>query len=180
VLVELDGADWRVVTVEVAAKAGIWIGLDLDRPRLQTLARELRRERALKLASGALARGDQSRQRLGERLESRGVAPAARAEALAVLERAGLLDDGRFARARAGELAARGRGNAAIHADLEERGLGSDLVTQVLAELEPEDERARRVAEEHGGGLRAARALARRGFAPDAIEAAVPPVAPDA
>jgi SOS response regulatory protein OraA/RecX len=180
VLVELDGADWRVVPVEVAARAGIWLGLDLDRARLRTLARELRRERALMLASGALARREQSRQRLADRLDRRGVAPAARDEALGVLERAGLLDDGRFARARARELERRGLGDAAIRADLEERGVARDLVSQALAELDPEQERARRVAEQHGGGPRAARTLARRGFAQDAIEAAVPAVAQDA
>ena len=40
-------------------------------------------------------------------------------------------------------------------------------------ELEPEMERAQGVAQRLGSGLKAVRALARRGFGEDAIEAAV-------
>ncbi|MGB2953742.1 MAG: RecX family transcriptional regulator [Gaiellaceae bacterium] len=177
VLVELDGADWRVIPVEVAARAGVWIGLDLDRERLRTLARELRRSRALGLATGALAHRDRSRRGLAERLDRRGVAPAAREEALGALERAGLLDDRRFAHSRARALAERGLGDAAIRDDLERQGIAAAVTGEAIAALEPEDARARRVAAAHGGGMRAARTLLRRGFGPDAVEAAVPAVA---
>ena len=100
-----------------------------------------------------------------------------RARALETLTRAGLLDDERFARGRATALAARGYGDAAIGFDLERQGVAAELATGVLEELEPERDRAVRVAAAAGGAARAARVLARRGFGEDAIEAAVGHVA---
>jgi SOS response regulatory protein OraA/RecX len=93
--------------------------------------------------------------------------------ALERLERAGYVDDGRFAFDRARALAGRGRGDAAIRADLERRGVDPELIEQALASLEPEAERARRTAEELGGGVRAARALARNGFSEESLETAL-------
>jgi len=63
------------------------------------------------------------------------VAPAAVADSLAVLSRAGLVDDARFARARAGSLAERGYGDAAIRYDLERQGVAPELVQEALERL---------------------------------------------
>src|SRR5947209_10841488 len=101
VQVELDGAPWRTIPVEVAARVGVWLDAELDRPRLRALARELRRVRALSEATSALARREYSAGALEERLERRRVPPAGRREALQTLERVGYLDDERFALARA-------------------------------------------------------------------------------
>jgi SOS response regulatory protein OraA/RecX len=86
------------------------------------------------------------------------------------LTRTGLLDDARFARGRARALAARGYGDAAIRFDLERQSVEAEVVAETLAELEPERERALRLAASAGGAVRAARLLARRGFGEDAIE----------
>ena len=59
--------------------------------------------------------------------------------------RAGVVDDERLARSRAAALAARGYGDAAIEFDLKRQGLPAEIVELVLAELEPERERAARV-----------------------------------
>ena len=177
VAVDLDGAAWRSLPLEVVARAHLEVGHELDRFRARTIRRELRRHEALAASARALRHRDLSARRLEQRLERRAVAPADRARALETLTRAGLLDDERFARGRATALAARGYGDAAIGFDLERQGVAAELATGVLEELEPERDRAVRVAAAAGGAARAARVLARRGFGEDAIEAAVGHVA---
>jgi hypothetical protein len=50
VAVELDGQAWRTVPLEVVVRAGLAVELELDRPRLRLLRRELRRAEALAAA----------------------------------------------------------------------------------------------------------------------------------
>jgi SOS response regulatory protein OraA/RecX len=169
VLVELDGAAWRELPAEAVAAAALVPGLVLDRERLRRLRRELRRREALGVAGRALAARDASAAELEARLRRRGVPPAARREAQAALERAGLLDDGRFAERRADALARRGAGDALIRDDLERRGIERALVERALAALEPEHERAARLV----ASGRSARWLAARGFAEETVAAAV-------
>ena len=174
VAVELDGTAWRTVPVDVVVRAGLAEGRALDRPALRLLRRELRRAEALAVAGRALRTRDMSRRRLAERLE-RAVDPAAAKESLAALSGAGLVDDGRFARARAEGLAGRGYGDAAIRHDLERQGVDAELAEDALTELEPELERARRLVERRGGGLRTARYLSSKGFGGEALELAAGP-----
>ena len=177
VAVALDDAPWRTLPLEVVLRAGLRVGDELDRPRARTLRRELRRHEALAVSTRALRHRDLSARALERRLEQREVSPTGRAEALETLRRAGILDDRRFARSRARALAGRGYGDAAIRFDLERQGVAGEIVDAVLSELDPEEARAARVAAAAGGGARAARVLARRGFGPDAIEAAAGDVA---
>jgi SOS response regulatory protein OraA/RecX len=173
VAVELDGAAWRVLPLEVVVRAALRVDAELDRPRARTVRRELRRHEALAASASTLRHRDLSTRRLEQRLERRAVSPAERARAVETLTRTGLLDDGRFARGRARALAARGYGDAAIRFDLERQGVAAELAAEALAELEPERDRAARLAATAGGAARAARLLARRGFGEEAIEAAV-------
>lgn len=170
VLVELDGVGWRTLPAEVVLRAGLAVGLELDRPRLRALRQELRRSEALAISTRVLRRQDISTRRLEERLARRGIAPAARGEALATLQRAGLLEDERFARARATALAEREWGDAAIRHDLEQQGLDAELAARVLAGLEPEVTRAERILARHGRNARTFRRLAARGFGADSFE----------
>jgi SOS response regulatory protein OraA/RecX len=172
VRVELDGAEWRVLPDDVIVRAGLAVGLRLDRPRLRQLARELRRSRALAIAGRALAARDLSEQGLDERLRRAGVSPATRAEVVDMLRKAGLLDDERLAYARAVALAERGLGDAAIRWDLERRGISPDLADRAVGALEAEAQRARRLVAAHGSGIKIARHLTRKGFSLEAIEAA--------
>ncbi|HLM36691.1 MAG TPA: RecX family transcriptional regulator [Gaiellaceae bacterium] len=130
-------------------------------------------ESALAVATRALARRDFSERGLRDRLRRAAVDPAEAEDALGALLRAGLLNDRRFALSRAGSLAERGKGDAAIRYDLEQQGLAADEIEAALASLEPERERAERVVARRGGGSATARLLARRGFAEDAVDAAV-------
>jgi SOS response regulatory protein OraA/RecX len=162
--IELDGERWRLVPADAVVRAGLVVGRTLDRETARTLARELRRGRAIALAARSLRHRARSRAALEERLASAGVAAPAREEALGTLERVGLVDDARFAEARAHGLAERGWGDAAIRAELERDGVAAEHVAAALAELAPERERARAQIERRGGDGKALRRLAARGF----------------
>src|ERR671936_496796 len=85
VAVELDGRPWRELPGDAVVRAGLHEGLELDRERLRTLRRELRRSEALGVASRTLRRGGAWRGELAARLSRANVPAAARADALALL-----------------------------------------------------------------------------------------------
>jgi SOS response regulatory protein OraA/RecX len=172
VAVELDDAPWRTLPVDVVARSGLVEGRALDRGTLRLLRQELRRAEALAVAGRALRRRDLSQRGIAERLARASVAPAAVEESIAVLSRAGLVDDARFARTRADSLAERGYGDAAIRHDLGRQGIAQELIEASLESLEPEGERARRLVERRGPGMKTARYLASKGFGEEALEAA--------
>ena len=134
-----------------------------------------RSEDAVEQALRALRHRDRSAAELDVRLERRGVGEAEREQALATLERVGYVDDDRFARTRAEQLAARGSGDALIRHDLEGRGLAVEHIEAALATLEPERDRAAVIAARRGRSLKTARYLASRGFDPDMLEGIVAP-----
>ena len=172
VAVELDDAPWHTLPVDVVARSGLVEGRALDRAALRLLRQELRRAEALAVAGRALRRRDLSESGIAERLARASVAPAAVEESLAVLSRAGLVDDARFARTRADALAERGYGDAAIRHDLGRQGIAREVIEASLESLEPEGERARRLVERRGPGMKTARYLASKGFGEEALEAA--------
>jgi SOS response regulatory protein OraA/RecX len=173
VAVELDGRAWRVLPLDVLARAGVVEGRELDRAALRLLRRELRRAEALQAATAALRIRDLSTERLRERLARRAVAPAAAEESLEVLARAGLVDDDRLARRRAEALAERGFGDTAIRYRLAAEAFPDDLAADAIAALAPEAERAALLTRRRGAGPRTARYLASRGFGDEAVEAAL-------
>lgn len=177
VLVELDGTRWRTIPLEVAARVGLSVGLELDRARLRALNRELRRTRALEAGMRTLARRERSEAEVHRALAKKGVAAAEREQAVATLRGAGVLDDRRFALVQADALAERGLGDAAIVRELERAGIEADLVAEALSRLAPEPDRAARAARRRGPTPRTARWLAARGFGPESIEHALPSVA---
>jgi regulatory protein len=177
VLVELDGERWRTISVEVAARSGLAVGLELDRERLRTLRRELRRSAAHDAGVRALTSRDRSEQSLRGVLARKGATSAERDETVAILRRHGALDDDRFARSRASRLAERGFGDAAIAFRLEQEGIAPEAVADALAPLEPEAKRAARLAAGRGRTEKTARWLAARGFDADSVEAALASIA---
>jgi len=124
------------------------------------------------VATRALARREFSVCGLRERLARAGVEPADAEEALEALEHAGLVSDARFAEQRAGSLAERGQGDAAIRFELERQGVGAELVEEAIAVLEPERARAARIVSRRGSGPKTAQLLAGRGFDPELVEEA--------
>ena len=125
------------------------------------------------VAIRALRFRDRTAAELEARLEQRGVGEAATEQALETLERIRYVDDERFARTRAEQLAARSSGDALIRDDLERRGLAADVVERALAALEPERQRAARIAAQRGRSAKTARYLASRGFGEEAVDALV-------
>jgi regulatory protein len=154
-------------------RAGLVEGLELDRWRLRLLRRELRRSEALSAAGRTLRRRDVSTGELEARLARAGVPSAARADAVTLLQSAGVVDDERFARATADALAARGWGNAAIVFRLERAGIDPSLARRVCDALDAEGLRAERLAGERGRSRATAAWLLRRGFSPEAVEDAI-------
>lgn len=174
VALEVDGRPWRTVPDDVVVRCGLHAGLALDRTRLRSLRTELQRAEALATAGRALARAPLSRRRLGERLRRRGVAPSAERTAVATLTSAGLLDDARLALERARGLAERGWGDLAVASRLEREGFEEKEVREALSALPPEASRAAELARKLGKArAKTWGALARRGFAPEAIEDAL-------
>ena len=122
---------------------------------------------AIDRAVKALARRDHSAASLKAKLEGAGVPADASDEAIGTLERAGYVDDARFARDRATHLAAKGYGDDWIRGDLEAQGAPAD---DAIAALDPETARAEREAARLGGGVKALRTLARKGFSEESLE----------
>jgi SOS response regulatory protein OraA/RecX len=180
VAVELDGRPWRVLPADAIVRAGLGIGRPLDRPTARELAREVRRARALAQATRTLATSGRSRQELDRRLTRAGHGEAAREEALATLDRAGLVDDARLAVSRAELLARRGYGDAAIRADLRRRLVAPEAAAAAVASLEPEPERLRRVLVGQSVTPALLRRLAGRGFSRDALDEITSSFAPEA
>jgi SOS response regulatory protein OraA/RecX len=171
VAVELDDMPWRTLPVEVVGRAGLSVGLSLDRPTARLVRQELRRAEALAVAKRTLATRDLSEGALRARLAARVPGTAGR-EAVDTLVRAGLVDDARFARNRATALAERAYGDAAIRHDLERRGVRPEQVEEAVSALAPETARARAVVVRRGDSAKTARFLASRGFGEEALEAA--------
>ena len=170
VAVELDGKPWRVLPVDAVVRTSLAVGRNLDRPKARELARELRRAKALAAATRSLAASSRSKEDLEQRLARAGHPAAARGDAIAALERAGLIDDTRVAEVRAELLARRGYGDAAIRADLQRRLIPATAAAEVVAALEPELDRARRLLAGQSVTPALIRRLSARGFSRDTLE----------
>jgi regulatory protein len=125
---------------------------------------------ARELALRALSHRDRSRRELEQRLGRAGISPEERNEALDQLADAGLLSDARFAEARARGLAAKNGSDSLIRRDLRRHGIDGDDIADILEGLAPEPERAARIFERRGGGDRALRYLAGKGFSRESLE----------
>jgi SOS response regulatory protein OraA/RecX len=128
---------------------------------------------ALDAAARALTGRDRSEAGVLEVLRRKGVPEDEAGEAVETLRRLGALDDERFAQAGAVSLAERGFGDAAIAFRLEREGVTRELAERAIAALEPEAERALRLAARRGATAKTARWLASRGFSSDSVEAAI-------
>jgi regulatory protein len=125
---------------------------------------------ATELALRALRHRNRSRHDLEQRLDRAGVTPDEREATLDRLTESGLLSDDRFAEERAQTFARRGASDALIRHDLRRQGVEHAAVEHAVAQVEAEDERAARLYAERGGGTKALRFLAGRGFAPETLE----------
>lgn len=155
---------------DVVVRCRLRAGLELGRPVLRNLRRELRHTEAIAVAGRALRRRDVSTKRLTEHLARAGVAPEAGRSALGALVDARILDDTRLAGSRARALAERGWGDAAIAARLESEGIAADDALRALGALPTEAARAAKLAARVPDRRKAWGLLARRGFDESTIE----------
>jgi SOS response regulatory protein OraA/RecX len=166
----VEGDPWRTVPDDVVVRCGLRAGLELDRPLLRNLRRELRHAEAIAVAGRTLRRRDVSTKRLTEHLARAGVAPSAGRSAMGALREARILDDARVAGSRARALAERGWGNAAIAVRLAAEGIDEDDARRAIGALPPEASRAAEVAARVPDRRKAWTLLARRGFDESTIE----------
>ena len=148
-------------------------------------------ERAREYALLLLSYRERTEKEMGERLKRKGFTPATVAATVADCQRLGLIDEERFARLFVRERARfNPRSAGLIGAELGKRGISREVAARALsAEFVPgrEEEMAAALARRAAGRLRgvepaAARRrlwayLARRGFSPEQIAAAVKAVA---
>jgi regulatory protein len=128
------------------------------------------KEEALECALRVLRHRDRSVHELDQRLRAKGFAERDREQAIGALLQTGLLDDRRFAEARARSLAERGAGDGMIRHGLESAGVSSELVDEALQSVPTETERARLVVARRGSGPKTARYLMAKGFSGDVVE----------
>ena len=173
VAVDLDGRPWRVVPLEAVYAAGLSVGSALDRAPARVLRRELRRLEAQGVALRALRARDHTAASLEKRLADRGTARTVREETIEAAQRAGLIDDRRFAASRAALLASRGAGDLLIADDLERHGVPADVADIAIDDLEPESARAAALIDDRGRSPRTARYLAAKGFSEATLESLI-------
>jgi SOS response regulatory protein OraA/RecX len=166
----VDGEPWRTVPDEVVVRCGLRAGLELDRPLLRALRRELLHAEAVAIAARTLRRRDVSTKRLTERLSRAGVPPSAGTSAIGTLAEARILDDARLAASRAAVLAERGWGDAAIAARLTAEGIGEEDAREAIEGLTSEAARAADIAAAVNDARKTWALLTRRGFGESTIE----------
>lgn len=169
VAVALDGRPWRVVPTAAVLEAGLAVGSTLEREQARTLGRALRRARADDIVLRALTRRDRSRAELELRLARAGVRDSDRESTLGRAADVGLVDDARFAQARARLLAERGAGDLLILQDLERHGLDEPVARDAVSQIDPEPARVSAIVDVRGRTPRTIRYLAGRGFAEESL-----------
>jgi len=130
-------------------------------------------EAALEQALRALRHRDRTATEIDRYLESRGVGEDERRDVLATLVRTDLVDDRRYAAARAIALAERGAGNERIRHELVFAGVDGDDVDAAISALASEADRADRIVARRGASVKTARYLAGKGFSEDVVHAVV-------
>lgn len=170
VAVELDGRPWRVVPLEAVYAVGLAVGNTLDRQTSRRLNRELRRLDARARALRALRAREHTVASLDRHLAAGGTSASVRREAVAAAQRAGLVDDARYAAGRADLLARRGAGDLMIADDLARSGVASEVARLAIGRLEPERERAAAIVRSRGLSPKIARQLAAKGFSEVTLE----------
>ena len=130
-------------------------------------------EEVMDCALRALRHRDRTEREVEEHLRVHGFSNDDGARALATLRRTGLVDDARFAHARASSLASRSAGNALVRARLCEAGIATELADDAIDALETEAIRASRVVTRRGASPKTARYLYGKGFSEDAVSAAI-------
>jgi SOS response regulatory protein OraA/RecX len=128
---------------------------------------------ALEAGIKALSRRELSHAELVASLERSGIAAEDAELASSQLTHAGYQSDVRAAEERARVLAGRLHGDLAIRVDLRRRGISDADIDSALEGIDPELARAEALVRKAGSAERLARALHRKGYTDDTVEAAL-------
>jgi regulatory protein len=134
VRVMVHGRPLLTLSREVVEAEGVASGAELPDPVYARLCRAADEEAAHRTALRFLERRPFAARDLARRLVMKGHPPEAAEAALGRLERAGLIDDARFALHYAETRAARGRGPLRLRRDLAALGVARETVDGALAE----------------------------------------------
>ncbi len=151
-VVEVEGARFASLPVEVAASLELQEGLELDDAKYDQLSKVADVEAAYRVAIRLLAPRPRAVDELLRKLRERGHSKRATAEVVGRLEIKGWLDDQEFAREFARSRVARGHGPSRILRDLLHRGVERRLSERTIDEVMSAEgietlEQARRLAE---------------------------------
>ena len=134
------------------------------------------KQRALKM----LDRRDYARAELQKKLVEKGEPPEAAAEAVERLAELGFVDDARYAALVVRQYAGKGYGAKRVRMELQRRGVPRELWDEALTQMPDQSDRLDCLLRQKLGGdfdrasiKKATDALARRGYAWDAISAAL-------
>ncbi len=137
-VVHVEGAGTYRLRAETAARLGLREGADVDRALLARVATAASIREGTLAALRLLQRRLRSRAELNAGLRRRGLSPPQVTAILSDLERAGWIDDRRFARLWIEDrMAVRPRGTRALRAELRGRGVAPDIIEAALGGLIP-------------------------------------------
>ena len=147
VTVEVDGARFAFLPVEVVRELRLEADHELDEARGEALRSVAETEQAYQAAVRLLAARARSVQEVIQRLRRKGLRPDAVDRAVGRLESSGVLDDREFARGFARSRAERGYGRGRILADLSAKGIERRVAERAVDEVldEGEDDRLARI-----------------------------------
>jgi regulatory protein len=171
---------------QLVVKLGLHTGLDIDHARMQVIATEAERRKALDASFNLLSYRGRSRREIEDRLKRKGVSPEVTAETVRRLTELGLLDDTKFAEAFARDrLEFAHKGWRVVSAELRKKGIPKPVVEQARSSAPDEDKSAtelldkvsRRYAalEPRERYRRLHDLLLRRGFSFDTVERVLGP-----
>ena len=134
--VHVEGAGTYRLGAETAGRLGLREGADVDSALLARVATATSIREGTLAALRLLQRRLRSRAELNAGLRRRGLSPPQVAAILSDLERAGWIDDRRFARLWIEDrMALRPRGSRALRAELRVRGVAPDIIEATLGHL---------------------------------------------
>ncbi|MBN2464923.1 RecX family transcriptional regulator [candidate division WOR-3 bacterium] len=176
----LDGNFLFGLASETVAALGLHVGMEVDRGKLDDIAREEQQYQALQYAFLLLSYKARTTSELQQRLARKGFSPDIVSRTLQRLSELNMTDDAGFARRFAEDRITVGhKGKWRIRGELLKRGVAKEHIEDALATAPDEKAAAREVAEKYLSRNRRLEPdvlkrrlyafLARRGFSPDTI-----------
>ncbi len=180
VSVFLDGTFLFGLATETVAALGLREGMEVDRARLDEIAREEQLHQARQYAFLLLSYKARTTTELKQRLARKGFSPDIASKTLQRLSELKMIDDAGYARQFAQDRVSIGhKGKWRVRGELLKRGVAREHIEEALAAAPDETGAAKEVAEEYLARNRRLEPavlkrrlyalLARRGFSPDTI-----------